>query len=362
MITKAQLVALAACLLSAAGLAGQASAQTEPRAGVFYFPGWKDDALGLAYPKPWAPIRVFPEREPMLGWYDEGRQEVMDQQLVWMQSYGIGFVVFDWYWSGRHEMLAHALAAYHTSSKRRQVPYAVMWANHGGVPKTIEDFNAMGAALVNGHFKRPEYLKIDGKPVLFIQVPENLEAKAKAAGSDTATLLAGFQKQVREAGMPGVLLVAGAGGGPGQVTQAAKQWGYGAYFSYNYHAGIGGRTKGSARYSFSYEELDEGYREHWDWFLTKADMPYVLPMTAGWDKRPWGGSKDPRHDQSTPTQAQFLAHLRAGRDRITAHPDRTFGLGVICCWNEFGEGSIVEPTKVLGFQRLEAVKSVFGRP
>ena len=35
---------------------------------------------------------------------------------------------------------------------------------------------------------------------------------------------------------------------------------------------------------------------------------------------------------------------------------------VICCWNEFGEGSYIEPTKKDGFSYLEKVKKVFGSP
>jgi hypothetical protein len=35
-------------------------------------------------------------------------------------------------------------------------------------------------------------------------------------------------------------------------------------------------------------------------------------------------------------------------------------LGVICCWNEFGEGSYIEPTQKNGFSYLEKIKKVFG--
>lgn len=352
----------AACALCMVVSAHAQPVAKEPKVGVFYFPGWKDGALGLMHPKPWEAIRQYPEREPLLGWYDEGQVSVMEQQLEWMSSYGLGFVVFDWYWGGEREVLGHALKAYHASQGRQKVPYALMWANHGAGPKALADFVAMGRELVTQHFLRPEYLKVDGKPLLFFMVPENLEAKAKGLGTDSTALLAGLQQQARAAGLPGVLVVAGAGGGPGPVPQQARRWGYEAYFTYNYHAGIGGRTAGEARFSRSYAELDAGYREHWDWFINKGDMPYVLPMTAGWDKRPWGGSKDPLHDQSVPTADEFRAHIRRGRALIAAHPDKTLGLGVICCWNEFGEGSYIEPTKADGFRYLDAIRAEFRRP
>jgi hypothetical protein len=34
--------------------------------------------------------------------------------------------------------------------------------------------------------------------------------------------------------------------------------------------------------------------------------------------------------------------------------------GIICCWHEFGECSVVEPTKIFDMQYLERVKNFFG--
>lgn len=364
-MTLRQRVTAAIVAASMGAFAPVVSAQpsaTKPRIGVFYYPGWKDGALGLERARPWVPIQKYPEREPLLGWYDEGKVEVMEQQLTWMTTYGIDYVVFDWYWGGEREVLGHALQAYFSSKGKARVPYAVMWANHSAGPKSERDFTAMVTELTSHHFNRPEYLKVNGKPILFIQVPDNLDARAQAFGSGARELIAKAQAMVQQAGYPGMLLVAGAGGGPGAVTKNARAWGYEAYFTYNYHGGLGGRTRGESRFSRSYQELDDAYREHWDWFLSKGDLPYIIPMTAGWDKRPWGGSQDPLHDQSEPTNAQFTSHLARARQLLVANPEKTFGMGVLCCWNEFGEGSIVEPTKVNRFSRLEAVKSVFGQP
>ena len=38
---------------------------------------------------------------------------------------------------------------------------------------------------------------------------------------------------------------------------------------------------------------------------------------------------------------------------------KTLRTGIICCWNEYGEGSYIEPTKAFGMQYLERVKKVF---
>lgn len=352
---------MSACLCAwATWAAAQPAPAPSPRAGVFYFPGWKEGALGLAYPRPWEPIKRFPEREPLLGWYDEGQAAVMEQHLSWMVAHGLDYVVFDWYWGGGRPVLDHAIKAYVASAGKAKVNYAVMWANHDAQPAPAADIVAMVEHLARYHFKRPEYLKVDGKPLLFIMLPGKLDASAHAAALSHTQLTDRIQAAARGAGLPGVMLVAGAGGGANAVTQNAKRWGYGAYFIYNYSSGIAG-TRGQPRETRSYEELDEVYREHWDWFMKRGDLPYVVPMSSGWDNRPWGGSADPLRDRSVSSVEQFRAHLQAAHEVIRGNPGKTLGLGLVCCWNEFGEGSYIEPTKAQGMRYVEAVKSVFGR-
>jgi len=76
--------------------------------------------------------------------------------------------------------------------------------------------------------------------------------------------------------------------------------------------------------------------------------------------RPWGGSSYRLHDNSFGTPDEFERHLAAAKLRIDKHAAKTKGMTVICCWNEFGEGSYVEPTKKDGFKYLEKVRKVFG--
>jgi hypothetical protein len=341
-------------------VAGCGTAQAEPQVGVFYFPGWRDNTPGAPSPKPWEPIKAWPDRQPRLGWYDEGQVPVMSQHLAWMADHRISFVVFDYYWAER-PILAHAVQAYQASAARQRVRYALMWANHDEErPRTLAEFDGMVADLVTSHLRRPEYLQVQGQPVLMVMVPGILEARTRALGLAPGALVQRLHKAVRQAGLPDLMLLAGAGAAVNEVTQNARRWGYGGYFAYNYHAGVDGRTRGEPRASHSYLELDEDYRTHWDWFLTRGDMPYVMPLTSGWDMRPWGGSADKLHDQSISTPAEFTLHLQAARQRMLAQPARSLGLGVICCWNEFGEGSFIEPTQGFGSRHLEAVKSVFG--
>lgn len=326
--------------------------------GVYYFPGWKDKQIGAPSDFPWEPIKAFPEREPLLGWYDEGSDAVMRQQLTWMRTYGIDYVVFDWYFSINDKLqLEHALAAYLRAPNRDQVKFSLLWANHDKVPKNMANWEAMVRYWVKNYFFRPEFLRANGKPVVFVFSAHHLMTHAATFGATAKNLLDKAQVIARAAGLPGINFVAGAGATVPIISSTAKATGYQAFSAYNYHHG-----PDKTRPSHNYAELDEGYREHWKRFAAQGNLPLVVPMTSGWDNRPWGGSKDLLHDNSSSTPEEFRKHLQAAKSFMDANPALTGRTGVICCWNEYGEGSFIEPTKAMGFRYLEQVLKTFGNP
>lgn len=329
--------------------------------GVFYFPGWKDNEPGAPAKKPWDTIKKYPEREPLLGWYDEGQPAIVDQQLEWMAAHGIDFVAYDWYWSeAKKPYLEHALRSYLKSPKSNLVRFCLLWANHMKVPENLGQFEAMVDHWISQFFKHPQYYRIDGKPAVFVFSQQNLRDNGGKFGWTTRDLLALAQDKARKAGLPGIYFVGSAEAVDYWVRDYGPSNGYQAFSAYNYHRGFSGTYIPIKPLAHSYEELDAAYRQSWDWILQKSPLPYVVPMTSGWDKRPWGGSKDPWHDKCESRPEEFEAHLVAARERIDRYRDRSKGIGVICCWNEFGEGSYIEPTKRWGTRYLEIVKSVFG--
>ena len=315
--------------------------------GSYYYPGWKADTAVNPPRQPWDRIKAYPEREPLLGWYAEGNIDVMDQQLRWMHDYGLDFVVFDWYWTSNRPRQQHALDAYMQSSNKKLVKFSILWANHENYPKGDKDFRDVVQYWVDNFLKDPQYQRIDGLPVVHIFSPEMLEKKAQAFDSSTPQLLAAANEIARKAGLPGIYFTAGT---PASAfaSNDARAYGYRALTAYNY--GLG----------HSFEERDQAYRKQWKSLLNDAQLPYMPAMTSGWDKRAWGGTtRDPRRDLAVSTPDTFEAHLRAAKATMDQYPDKTLRTGIICCWNEYGEGSYIEPTKAFGMQYLERVKKVF---
>lgn len=350
-------------LLILSGLLGVASAHAQDvtpdyEIGVYYFPGWLDDQRGAPAAKPWERIKAYPEREPLLSWYREGEVSIAEQHIDWMAGHGIDYVVYDWYWDGK-TMLEHALAAFLKADNNNKLKFSLHWSNHSNTPENLEQFTSMIRYWVKYYFPRKNYLRIEDKPAVFVFSQEKLRDNAKKFGYSTGELFEIANAIARDAGFTGVYFVGAAQAVRYWVNEHGPNNGYNAYSAYNYHRGFVGTYNPFTLPSHSYAELDRAYQQNWDWILQNSPIPYILPITSGWDKRPWGGSDDPLHDNSLGTPIEFEQHLLAAKSRIDAHPEKTKKMLVICCWNEFGEGSYIEPTKKDGFAYLEKIRQVF---
>ncbi|CAN0626964.1 Lipopolysaccharide biosynthesis protein-like protein [Burkholderia multivorans] len=327
--------------------------------GVYYFPGWKL-APPFAKAPPWDAIRKYGDRQPLLGWYEEGSVDVATKQLAWMRKYGIDLVIYDWYWTDKDgPALTQAIDAYLQSPRRHDVGFSILWANHTGTPSSLQQFDAIVDYWISTYFKRDSYYRIDGRPVVFIFSPDELEQKAKALGVDVPYLFARAREKATNAGLRGIYFVGATQATNDLVRKRLPAASYDAISAYNYHLGLQGRYSKDMPLSHSYRELMNGYQESWEWILKNSPLPYFVPVTSGWDKRPWGGSPDKLHDNSYSTADEFGEHLADAKAWLDRYPEKTRRTVVICCWNEYGEGSYIEPTVEKQFDYLERIKNTF---
>lgn len=343
------------------GLAGLASAR-DYLIGTYYFPGWTNGAKGLEFPTPWAPIQKFPEKEPALGWYSDSDPAVLKRQVAWMKEAGLGFVAFDWYWDGKNTYLEHALNAFRASKTPGDMKFSILWANHYKFPGGMPEYRLMVRYWIARYFSDPDFLTVDGKPAVFVFGMDAFSDAAKTIGVSTAELVATANTMAQQAGYQGIYFIGGTPALEHWANGVAPSSGFSALSAYNYHRGFSGTPASETNQGEKYGRLASAYRQNWQWLVSKGTLPYVVPMTSGWDHRPWGASKDPKNDESIASAAEFEMHLREAKRLMDANPGKTQRMGVICCWNEFGEGSYIEPTKKDGFSYLEKVKKVFGTP
>ncbi|HBR1128668.1 glycoside hydrolase family 99-like domain-containing protein [Klebsiella quasipneumoniae] len=320
--------------------------------GVYYYPGWKKPGIDA-----WEPIRKYPERMPLLGWYREGEDKIIQQQLSWMEQYGITYIAYDWYWDKKTgpKSRTYAIDAYLRNSEQTNVKFALLWANHTGTPQSTEEFDSIVTYWLDHYFNNKKYLTINGLPVVFVFSSGRLENNALAFGTNTKELLDRARKLAIARGFKGIYFVGSTGYDKNQKLQYKyPEHTYDAISAYNYQAGVD-KNNLFQRFSTSYSYLSKGYKETWGKILTSSSLPYIIPVTSGWDRRPWGGSQPLEHDLSYSTPEEFGIQIREARKMLKEYPEKTVNNIVICCWNEFGEGSYIEPTQKYGLKYLEEI-------
>lgn len=325
------------------------------RLAVYYYPGWKDNAPGIFTNKPWDLIKKYPDREPLLGWYKEGDVEVMNQQLSWMKKYGINYVVFDWYWDGANTLpyLSHALDAYLSSANRNEVGFAIHWSNHRPFPYKHYQFDRMIQYLVVKILNQPGYWYDDDKPVVFIFSPDLLQDSASKIGTNTRQLLDRANNIAIKYGLKGIKFIANSSTGWGRYGPIDR--GYSAMTGYVYRRAFSGVVE---PYPENYKEMIHAYDIMWSWIINNMTIEYWPPVVFGWDKRPWG-AVDKYDACCANTLPEFEDHLYRVKELVDSNPSRTRSTVLICCWNEYGEGNYIEPTKKGGFSYLESISKVF---
>ncbi len=322
----------------------------EYQIGALYFPGWDGESNG-GWQRIW---RRTPERKPMLGWYDEGNPEAIDWHIKWLVENGISYLAVDWYWDRGNTHLDHFLNAFKKCRYRSYMKIALMWANHlTAGAHSEEDSYEVARHWVKEYFSMPEYLKIDGKPLIMIWSAEGMNRDMKEHGG-VARVNQIFQEVAREAGYPGVhicgMKLPEARTNNAQI-QRLKDQGYDSTFIYRYKDARN-VAPGTKRYSF--QELVDTSADYWWERFCVGTLPFFVNITSGWDDRPWNNHLEIYGK----TPERFKAICQAAKQFADdMHLEKWIMLGPV---NEWGEGSYIEPCTEYGFGMYEAVRDTFG--
>jgi len=310
--------------------------------GCYYFPGHFD-------PLRWRPMVEYGEPVPVLGYYRDGEPEVSDWHIRFALEHGIRFFVFDWYYDHATRAVSfHNTALDDGFLRSRYGPlmrFGLMWCNESPGPPDYTRAHMVGLAevLVERYLARENYLRIDGRPMLWISRPLHL---IDGFGADGLRDVIGEMNGVlAQAGIGPLFLVANATERLDEVARA----GFDAVSAYNYPtAGMGPGERRAP-----YATMVTGIRAIWRDVSERSGLPYIPPISPGWDSRPWYGE-----DTLVRTDPSPELFERMCRDSLE-FVDPKLNMVIAECWNEFGEGSYVEPTLRYGFGSLDAMRRVF---
>lgn len=122
--------------------------------------------------------QLSPAQQPLLGEYDSRNEAVIHQHLDWSEKYGIDTWVCSWWGENSFEDIAikdHIMP----QLTGRTTTFAIFYESPGLVNpidndeivfenQEVTDFRAHFAYLAQTYFEHPNYLRINGRPVVFI--------------------------------------------------------------------------------------------------------------------------------------------------------------------------------------------------
>ena len=318
--------------------------------GAIIFPGW----LRHSWEPDW---NRAPWRKPVLGWYDESKPETVDWQIRQLVENGISFVCVNWYWS-RKPGNNYWPDVFARARYRKYLKWFLQWSNHNKPGShDVEDQRAVTRYWIERYFSDPQYMRVDGKPVVAIYSPDGMARDMKGKGGVRA-LLEVTRREVAAAGFPGVYLLGmrGRDCDSRAFLQPFEEMGFDATTVYHYTASGTPGAPLAADGSRPYAWVAASSYGHWSRLTANSKLPIWPSLSTGRDDRIWNGEGSAYHIVGN-NAADFARICRDAR-RYSDETGRRHLL--VAPLDEWSEGEIAYPNKEHGFGFFEAIRETFG--
>jgi hypothetical protein len=360
--------------------------------GMWYFPGWAPELQMwemLAARAPWRMPLLFDPGEPRsssygIQYYADGDPRVMDWHVKWMAEHCVNWMMVDWYplITADNKLnpaspLNKALEVGFLGKQKTGGPpvdhnrfeglmrFAVMWTNHHPFEKIPSD---IGDYFARNYFSQRNYFRIDGKPLVGIWDP--IGFIDQAGGAEAARLkILSFREAARSAGIPGVYVAAVNANTPGPAPKlldairtlgldgAMGYWSFGTSLETQTMTPVKIRGKDAQVHWEDYpSETIPGTEQAWEVWRKALGRDYLVHTTAMQDWSPIEG-RGWLIILSRISPTAFEDMLSRARRHIEKNGLRK--IITIEAWNEWAEGSYVEPSTEYGFGWLDAIRKVF---
>jgi hypothetical protein len=313
----------------------------------------------------WQKIEPWPERKPVIGWYNDGSPEVADWHIKYMVEHGISGVMYCWYRTNINAPVQQGLGhAIHDGLLKARylsmIQFGIMWENGcgAGVGSTEDLMQNVLPFWIDNYFSNPQYARVDGKPVLYVWVPSNLR-KQLGGSENVRKAFDQMREECKRRGLGGLYIVASVQQPNKEALEAVAAEGWDATSAYcNNWTAPKTITQVGSYISAPYE----GFVDQQESLLRFKRELHLLPdistMMMGWDARPWH-EKGFFWSENTPEKFRDLCQRTKKLIDELPDNDPVKSRGIFCCWNEFGEGHYIEPTRGKGFSYLDTIRDVF---
>ena len=316
--------------------------------GAHHCPLWEVDKPGM-----WDNVLKHPERTPALGFYDQVNPEINDWETLWAVEHGIDFFIYCWYRTsqGGPVTTMFSSAIHEGLFKSRyadKMHFTIMWENQQRGTSGIADERDLLENLLpfwmEHYFTHPSYLKVDGKPVLFIYRPEFLVDDLGSV-ENAARAIELMRQACRDAGFPGLYVMGEKRYIYAPDLELMKQMGLDYSFAYCWYVANDPTP----------EQAIAAQLELMQQFQELGILPQ-LPTAS----QAWSGWNDEGTIWKIPP-AEFATLLRKISGFMATLPPHELGSRMLLLdnWNEWGEGHYLAPYQEYGFGYLDAVRAVF---
>jgi hypothetical protein len=359
----------------------------DPRNDRWHGAGWTEwDLVRAATPR-------FPGHEqpkaPLWGYEDEADPAVMARKIDAAADHALDTFIYDWYWYDGAPFLNRCLdEGFLGAPNNGRMKFALMWANHDWIsifPRAHDatsrvmaagatsraQFGAAVEYMIERYFSHPSYWRIDGRP--YFSIYELATLVHGLGGLDGARrALDWFRERVLNAigcDLHLNAIVWGVRILPGETVLTdpralLQTLGFDSVTSYvwMHHVPMDDFP------SISYPAYAARAIEQWSRLANAYGVPYYPNVSVGWDSSPrtaQNGPFDPAPGYPFTgvlvdnTPAAFEHALSQARDFLDRQPPAQRIL-TINSWNEWTEGSYLEPDTTYGLGYLQAIKRVFG--
>lgn len=315
-----------------------------------------------------------PFRPRELGYYSLDNNETIKKQVKLATKYGVDGFVFYHYWFGEDKFLLEKPILNFLNDPSIDVKFCICWANeswegtwHGASKNQLlqkqkylgrKDYEKHFAFLLP-FFLDPRCLKIEGKPVYQIYVPESIP--------DLDNYIDTFNQLAKEAGLNGIYWI---GVKSSDDFKPLKH-------------GIQGLVNGNLKNINQYHQKTKNglfsrfvlsnplVRRYKNWpkripyrivrfcledFKNKYDFDFYPLAIPNWDNTPRVHQEGSVYTGCSPKE--FKKHLAVCLEQAKKNSNPDKQIVFIKSWNEWAEGNILEPEEEFGLGYLEVIKEL----
>lgn len=319
------------------------------------FTEWTNIARGM----PQFPGHIQPKVPRDLGFYNLAESSsIMRRQIELAKSAGIFGFCFYYYWFDEKRVLETPLENM-LADKSLDFPFCIMWANENwtrtwdGLEKDVilsQSYNSKNDESFMAdwarHIKDDRYIKIDGKPVVFIYRPNQIPH-----AKETISRWRGILKRQHDVD---VLIFMAQGFG----SLDPREFGLDGAIEFPPHKlcqNIANRAASKKIFNPKYKGIVIDYDEVVERSVNEEPQgfPLIRTVIPQWDNEARRPGRGTVIDGSTPEK--FESWLRYCIDYARANP--VFGENIVAvnAWNEWAEGAYLEPDVHYGAAYLNSV-------